>query len=59
MAQQLRALAALLEDLGSIPSTYMGSSKPSITPALGDITPSGRHTCSQNTNVYKIKINKI
>jgi hypothetical protein len=34
MSLWLRALAALLEDLGSIPSTHM------ITPVLGHLTPS-------------------
>jgi hypothetical protein len=29
-----------------------------LTSVLGDLTPSPRHTCSQNTSVYKIKINK-
>jgi hypothetical protein len=45
MAQRLRALAALPEDLGSIPSTHGGSSQLSVT----------RYTCKQNTNVHKIK----
>ena len=46
----LRALAALPEDEGSIPSTHMA--------AIQDLTPSYRHTCRQNTNVHKVKINK-
>lgn len=41
----LRALTALPEDLGSIPSTHGGSSQLSVT----------RYTCKQNTNVHKIK----
>ena len=32
-------MAALLEDLGSIPSTHTGSSQPSIIPVPGDPTP--------------------
>lgn len=34
MAQQFRALVATAEDRGSVPSTYMVSSQPSIEPAL-------------------------
>jgi hypothetical protein len=60
MAQWLRALTALLEDLGSIPSTHPhGRSKPSEYPLLGYLTPSHRHTCRQNSSACKIKISKI
>lgn len=37
MAQQLRILAAILEDLRLIPSTYiMAGSKPTVTPVPGE-----------------------
>jgi len=49
MAQWLRALNALPEDPGSIPSTHMVAL--TVTP-----TPSHRHMCRQNTNGHKIKI---
>jgi hypothetical protein len=55
MALQLKVLAVLTEDLGSIPSTRM--SHPSVTPAPEDPTTSHRHTCKKNTNSHKIKIN--
>jgi hypothetical protein len=58
MAQQLRALAALAEDPGSIPSTHNGSSHLSLTPVPTDLTPSHWHISRQNTNVHKIKVNK-
>ena len=32
MAMWLRALAALAEDLGSVPSTHIGGSQPRLTP---------------------------
>jgi hypothetical protein len=34
-----------------------GGSQPSIIPVPGDLTPSHRHICSQNTNAHKIEIN--
>ena len=34
MAQQLRTLAALAEDTGSVPSTYMLAKQPSVTAVL-------------------------
>jgi hypothetical protein len=37
-AQQLRALAALPEDLGSFPSTYMAAQKTHVIPVLKDPT---------------------
>ena len=54
MAQQLRALVALPEDLDSIPSTHMAAHN-SVTPDPGDLTPSHRHTHKQNTNAIKNK----
>jgi hypothetical protein len=54
MAQQVRALAVLPEDLGSIPRTHM-----SVILVPGNLTPSFSHTCRQNTNIHKIKINKL
>jgi hypothetical protein len=57
IAQQLRVLAALSEDLGSFNSYYPhGSSQLSVTPVPGNPTPSNRHTCRQNTNAHEIKI---
>ena len=54
MAQQLRALVALPEDLDSIPSTHMAAHN-SVAPEPGDLTPSHRHTHKQNTNAIKNK----
>ena len=59
MVQELIALSALAEDLGSIPRIYM-ESQPFVTPVPGDPVPSvglhvrqthmwHRHTCRQNT----------
>jgi hypothetical protein len=42
-AQWLRALAALLEDLGLIPSTHIGNSQLSATLASGEPTPPHRY----------------
>lgn len=36
MAQQLRALAAFPENLGSILNTYIAESQPSVTPVTGE-----------------------
>jgi hypothetical protein len=36
-----------------------GSSQLPATPVPGDLMPSRRYTCRQNTDVHKIKINKI
>jgi hypothetical protein len=53
MAQQLRALAALPEDLGSIPSTLI-----SVTPVSGDLTPYANIHTSKTLMHVKIKIKK-
>ena len=53
MTQQLRALASLPED-----PVQFRSSQLSVTPVPGDLTPSHRHTCRQNSNAREIK-NKI
>jgi hypothetical protein len=45
MAQQLKALAVLPEDTGSIPSNHVSSQLP-VTPVPGDTTPSHRHVKS-------------
>ena len=56
MAQQLRALTTIPEDLGSISSTHPhGGSQLSITPVPGDLTPSYRHICKQNTKIHIFK----
>ena len=57
IAQQLRTLAGLPVDPGLIPSIYMVAHK-AITPAAEYLTPSHRHTCKQNTDADKIKINQ-
>lgn len=54
----MRALAAVPEDLGSFPATYM-TAHTRLIPDPGDLTPSYRHTCRLNTNAHEIKINKI
>jgi hypothetical protein len=63
MAQQLEALAALPEDLGSYPSIHVaGSSYLSLTPGPGEsntLTQAGRQAGRQNTNAHETKINKI
>jgi hypothetical protein len=54
MAQWLRIMTALPEDPGSSPSTHNnGSSQQSVTSVSDTFT----HTCRQNTNGHKIKIN--
>jgi hypothetical protein len=58
MAQQLRALAGLPEDLASIPNTHMAAHD-CLTSVPGNPTPSHRHTCRQNTSVYKNTNNKL
>lgn len=47
MAKSLRAL-------GSSPSTYMFVT---LVPGLLALAPSHRHTCKQNNNEHKIKVN--
>ena len=59
MAHWLRTLAALPEDLGSIPSTYMAVHKLPVTPVLGYVAPSHRHACRQNISAHEIKINNL
>jgi hypothetical protein len=59
MAQQLRALSALPEDLGLISQDPHGGSHPFITPVPGDpISPSGfhMHYVSCGTHAAKILI---
>jgi hypothetical protein len=56
MAQHFRALVALQEDLTLIASIHMAAHN-SVIPVLEDPTFSHGHTCRQNTNMYKIKIN--
>jgi hypothetical protein len=55
MAQQLSCSPKRLRFNSQHPH---GSSQLSITPVPGDLTPSHRQTCKQNTNAYKIK-NKL
>jgi hypothetical protein len=52
MDQWLKALAALPEDLGSIPSTHVAA----YNSSFGNLTPSCRHTCRQNMSAHEIKI---
>jgi hypothetical protein len=56
MAHWLRALTALLEDLGSSPSMHIADHNCLL---LQDLTPSHRHTCRQNTNEHKNKIKQM
>jgi hypothetical protein len=56
-SQQLGALAALPEDLSFKSQHPQGVSQLSVTPFPGNLTPSHRHTCSQNANKHKVKIN--
>jgi hypothetical protein len=56
MAQQLRAMAASPEDLGSIPSTHVWLT--TLTPLPGDLMPSSclqTNVYIQNTNTREIK----
>ena len=55
MAQWLRVLAALPEDLGFNSQHPHGSSQLSIISVPGYLTHSHRHTHRQNTSEYKIK----
>ena len=66
MAQWLRALAALLEDLGSIPSTHItaytacDSTSREPNPHFWPLLASGTHvvhkyTCRQDIHTHKIK----
>ena len=52
-AQQLRALAALSEDLSSGPGFRSGSSQLPITPAPGDLMPSSGFHGHSNTQTHK------
>ena len=54
MAHQLRALAALTEDLGSILAPH-GSSQPSGTQVPRDLTPSSG-LCGHQTHTLRIAI---
>lgn len=54
--QGLRALAVLLQGLGSIPSTCMLADQPTVTPAPGDPTHAvHRHRCRKNNQKKKSK----
>lgn len=59
MVQWLRTLVALTEDLGSIPSTHLLGSQPSITPvAEADLLGHqayGTHTYMKAEHTHKIK----
>ena len=54
MAQKLRATAALLEVLGSIPSTHNAAHSCLATPVAEEQIPSHRHTYGQNTNAHNV-----
>ena len=62
MVQQLRALAALEEDLGLVPSTNITGLQLTVTPLSGDPTSfSGLHyTCIHmvHLNIHSRKVNK-
>jgi hypothetical protein len=58
MAPQLRALALLLEDSGSVSQQPYGNSELSVSLVPGDLAPSHRNKCRQkSTNAHEIKIN--
>jgi hypothetical protein len=52
MAQELRALMVLLEDLSSIPSTHMACSQLFLTPFPLDPKPSHRDIHAVKTATY-------
>ena len=54
MAQWLKELAAILEDLGSNPCTNMAAHNCLSLQFQGDQTPPHRHACRQNTNAHRI-----
>jgi hypothetical protein len=60
VAQWLRALAVLPEDQGSIPKCPHNGSQLSVSPVLGDLTPSSellqQHTCVWCTDAHAGKI---
>jgi hypothetical protein len=64
MAQQLQSLAAISEDLGSMPSTYMAAHDHLSLPSKGSDTLYGQvpgmhqDTCVQNVHANKIKVNE-
>jgi hypothetical protein len=60
MTQQLRALAALAEDPGLVPSIHINSGQPSVISVPEDPVPSSdvyttRHTYTQGTYIYASK----
>lgn len=67
MVPQLGAVAALVGDPGSIPSTHNGSSQLSVSPTLAGSDPlfwspwildeSGAHTCWQSTHWHNQQLN--
>lgn len=52
-AQRLRALAALAEDLSSVPGFLSGSSQLTVSPAPGDPMPSSGFHGHSNTHIHK------
>jgi hypothetical protein len=57
MAQRVRALAALPEDLGSFPAPTWQAAHPCLTlQSRGPKTLTQTYICRQNINAYKIKI---
>lgn len=56
MAQQLKALGALAEDTGSIPSTYMVVHNIPVTPVLSsDLWALNMHVQIQTGKTHKMK----
>jgi hypothetical protein len=55
MAQWLRALAALPEDLGSSPNMHIAVHTLPVIPVPKDLMSSHRHACRRNTNAHKNK----
>ena len=58
MAQWLRVLTVLPEDLGSIPSIHMAAHNCNSSVPV-NLAPSHRHTYRKNTNMHKVKISKL
>lgn len=63
MTQELRSFVALAEDLGSVPNSPHGGSKPSITPGPRDQMPSSNlhwhQAHKQSTRTHKMNKSKI
>jgi hypothetical protein len=57
--QWLKSPSCSSEEPGFNSQNPHGSSQPSVTPVPRDPKPSHKHTCRQNTNAHKIKMNTL